>query len=199
MTATLPPRLHHLEPRRIRSAGFEVVLHEGAARAARVVPGEHRMCVVVADPAGGTPAAEDFPMSLPTSSCTVWGHRDGSVQVRSSWAPPALLMRAADPGMAHLPHPPQPGHLPQPGHTAHASPEMVPQTPGSPGLVSMASGDRLLVLSSAAFEAAPQMVVRLLHTDAGRLLAAGPDELDEILHDLFAGSPDAGGALLTRL
>lgn len=168
-TRTRPERA----PRHVTAAGFHVALHEGHARSARAVPGDGRLCVVVADAGGsaGSPVAMDLPVSLVTSSTLVWCHRDGSVQVRASWAPPALLVR--------------------PGRTM-----MVPETPGLPGTALLEPGDRLLVLSSSAFEAALESVVRLLHAPPGRLLAADPVEL---LHDLLGDARGAGGAVVTRL
>jgi len=171
MTTTLASHLLHREPRRVSAAGFTVVVHEGAARAARAVPGEGRVCVLVADPSVASPMATDLPGAFPSSSTSVWCHADGSIRVRATWAPPALLVRA--------------------GRTL-----MVPETPGSPGTAWLARGERLLVLSSAAFEAVPEAMVRLLHEGPERLLAADPvDLLDEIFRD----APDGGGAVVTRM
>jgi hypothetical protein len=60
----------------------------------------------------------------------------------------------------------------------------------------MAPGDRLLVLSSTAYEAAPERMVRLLHEEPARLLAA---DADDLLEGLFRDVPEAGGAVVTRL
>jgi hypothetical protein len=175
MTTTVPSRLDHEHgPRHIRRAGYEVAVHEGTGRAARVVPGTDRICVVVADgglATAGAPMADDLPLPLGGSSCLVWGRPDGHIQVRAAWAPPALLVSAE--------------------RTL-----MVPESPGTPGLSTMAPGDRLLVLSSAAYEAAPERMVRLLHEEPARLLAA---DADDLLRALFLDVPQAGGAVVTRL
>ena len=55
---------------------------------------------------------------------------------------------------------------------------------------------RLLVLSSSAYEAAPERMVRLLHEEPARLLAA---EADDLLEGLFRDVPEAGGAVITRI
>ncbi len=163
--------LYEPEPRRVIAAGFRAVLHEGAARAARAVPGSDRLCVIVADAGVASPMAMDLPGAFPSSSTSVWCHADGTVRVRATWAPPTLLVR--------------------PGSTV-----MVPESPGQPGSARLEPGDRLFVLSSAAFEAAPEVMVRLLHERPERLLAADPDDL---LHDLFRDAPDGGGAVVTRM
>jgi hypothetical protein len=115
--------------------------------------------------------AFDLPVAGPSSSCQVWGHADGAIQVRAAWAPPALLV-------------------------SRARVLMVPETPGTPGVCVMAPGDRLLVLSSSAYEAAPERMVRLLHEEPERLLAA---DADDLLEGLFRDVPEAGGAVVTRL
>ncbi len=175
MTTTVPTRIDHEQgPRHVIGAGFDIAVHEGHGRSARVIPGSSRVCVVVADAGAqtaGVPVASDLGMTLGGSACLVWGRADGSVQVRASWAPPALLVSAE--------------------RTL-----MVPETPGTPGLSVMAPGDRLLVLSVAAYEAAPERMVRLLHEEPARLLAA---DADDLLRTLFRDVPDAGGAVLTRL
>jgi hypothetical protein len=175
MTTIVPSRIDHEHaPRHIVGAGFDIAVHEGLGRAARVVPGARRVCVVVADVAAqtaGVPVASDLGMTLGGSACLVWGRADGSVQVRASWAPPALLV-------------------------SRERILMVPETPGTPGLSHMAPGDRLLVLSVSAYEAAPERMVRLLHEEPARLLAA---DADDLLRTLFRDVPDAGGAVLTRL
>ena len=93
MTTTIPVHIsRYPAPRHVLGAGFDIALHEGAARAARVVPGAKRVCVVVADGAmstAGSPVAFDLPVAGPSSSCQVWGHEDGAIQVRAAWAPPA--------------------------------------------------------------------------------------------------------------
>ncbi len=174
-TTTTAARLrqeHRPLAHRVVGAGFDVRLHVGSERAARVVPGRDRLCVVVADrPDAGTPIATDLPTSATPSSCVVWCHDDGGVQVRASWAPPALLVCR--------------------DHTT-----MVPETPGQAGLVRMEAGDRLLVLSSAAYEAAAERMVHLLHSAPHRLLAV---DADSILATVFADVPDAAGAVITRL
>lgn len=175
MTTTIPVRISsYPAPRHVIGAGFDIALHEGAARAARVVPGASRVCVVVADggmSTAGSPVAFDLPVPGPSSSCQVWGHKDGSIQVRAAWAPPALLV-------------------------SRTQVLMVPETPGSPGVCVMAPGDRLLVLSSSAYEAAPERMVRLLHEEPERLLAA---DADDLLEGLFRDVPEAGGAVVTRV
>jgi len=175
MTTTVPSRLDHQQgPRRILGAGFEIVLHEGDRRAARVVPGSQRVCVTVADAvlgAAGTPLAHDLAGTPGGSSCLCWGRADGSIQVRASWAPPALLV-------------------------SRQRILMVPETPGAPGLSVMAPGDRLLMLSSSAYEAAPERMVRLLHEEPAHLLAA---DAHGLLRVLFRDVPQAGGAVVTRL
>lgn len=175
MTTITSTRLRH-EPRpqfrHVVGAGFDVALHVGSQRGARVVPGGERLCVVVADrPDAGTPIAMDLPTSARSSSCVVWCHADGGVQVRTSWAPPALLVCR--------------------DHTT-----MIPETPGQAGLVCMEAGDRLLVLSSAAYEAAAERMVHLLHSAPHRLLSV---DADSILGTVFADVPHAGGAVITRL
>ena len=91
MTATIPVRISpYPAPRHVLGAGFDIALHEGAARAARVVPGATRVCVVVADGAmstAGSPVAFDLPVAGPSSSCQVWGHADGAIQVRDAGDP----------------------------------------------------------------------------------------------------------------
>lgn len=175
MTTTIPARVSSQPaPRHVRGAGFEVALHEGAARAARVVPGSVRVCVIVADAAmatAGSPVAFDLPVSGPSASCLVWGHANGAIQVRAAWAPPALLV-------------------------SRTQVLMVPETPGAPGVCLMEPGDRLLVLSSSAYEAAPERMVRLLHEEPSHLLAA---DADDLLQGLFRDVPAAGGAVITRL
>lgn len=175
MTTITRTRLRH-EPqpksRHVVGAGFDVALHAGSQRAARVVPGRQRLCVVVADrPEAGTPIAIDLPTSATSSACVVWCHAGGGVQVRASWAPPALLV-------------------------CRDSTTMVPETPGQAGLVRMEAGDRLLVLSSTAYEAAAERMVHLLHSAPHRLLAV---DADSILATVFADVPDAAGAVITRL
>ncbi len=174
MTAIITRRVHlDRAPHPVSAAGFEVVLHAGLARGARAIPGDGRLCVVVADAGSvsGAPVATDLPLPVPSSSTVVWCHADGTIQVRASWAPPALLVR--------------------PDRTV-----MIPETPGLPGAALLEPGERLLVLSSSAFEAAPRGVVRLLHATPGRLLGADPADL---LDALFREAPDAGGAVITRL
>lgn len=175
MTTIVPSRIAHEQgPRHIVGAGFDIAVHEGRRRAARVVPGTERVCVVVTDSvltAAGAPVASDLPMTLGGSSCLVWGRADGSIQVRASWAPPALLV--------------------SPQRTL-----MVPETPGTPGMSVMAPGDRLLVLSVSAYESAPERMVRLLHDKPGRLLAA---DADDLLGTLLRDVPEAGGVVVTRL
>ena len=173
MTATITRRVHdEPKPRPVSAAGFEVVLHSGRARAARAIPGEGRLCVVVADSGSfaGAPVATDLPLPVPSSSTVVWCRAGGAIQVRASWAPPALLVRA--------------------DRTV-----MIPETPGLPGVAVLEPGERLLVLSSSAFEAAPRGVVRLLHATPARLLGADPADL---LDALFREAPEAGGAVITR-
>src|SRR6187200_2209466 len=168
MTTTIPVHIsRYPAPRHVLGAGFDIALHEGVA-------GAKRVCVVVADGAmstAGSPVAFDLPVAGPSSSCQVWGHEDGAIQVRAAWAPPALLV-------------------------SRSRVLMVPETPGTPGLCVMAPGDRLLVLSSSAYEAAPERMVRLLHEEPARLLAA---EADDLLEGLFRDVPEAGGAVVTRL
>jgi hypothetical protein len=175
MTTTISsPLFFDRLPRHITGAGFEVALHEGAGRSARVVPGSDRVCVVVADQAAalaGSPVAFDLPVSGPSASCLVWCHANGALQVRASWSPPALLV-------------------------SRERILMVPETPGTPGVSVMQPGDRLLVLSSTAFEAAPERMVRLLHEHPEQLIAAN---VDDILAGLFLDVPEAGGAVITRL
>lgn len=175
MTTTIPARVSsYPAPRHVVGAGFDIALHQGVARAARVVPGAMRVCVVVADggmSTAGSPVAFDLPVPGPSASCQVWGHADGAIQVRAAWSPPALLV-------------------------SRSQTLMVPETPGSPGVCLMAPGDRLLVLSSSAYEAAPERMVRLLHEEPARLLAA---EADDLLEGLFRDVPEAGGAVVTRL
>ena len=175
MTTTVPVRISsYPAPRHVIGAGYDIALHQGATRAARVVPGSTRVCVVVADggmSTAGSPVAFDLPIAGPSSSCQVWGHRDGAIQVRAAWSPPALLV-----SRSHV--------------------VMVPETPGTPGVCVMAPGDRLLVLSSTAYDAAPERMVRLLHEEPARLLAA---DADDLLEGLFRDVPEAGGAVVTRL
>jgi hypothetical protein len=175
MTTIVPSRIEHEQgPRHVVGAGFEIAVHEGAGRVARVVPGSERVCVVVADSDHGTvgaPLAADLPMRVGGCACVVWGRSNGAIQVRASWAPPALLVTAEQT-------------------------MMLPETPGTPGTSVMAAGDRLLVLSSSAYEAAPERMVRLLHEEPARLLAA---DADDLLRGLFLDVPEAGGAVITRL
>lgn len=189
MTATVPAHLHRADApgsthtsglvrttppasRHVRSAGFEVALHEGAARGARAIPGDGRLCVVVGNGSSGSPVPMDVPATTSSSLCLVWAHADGSLQVRASWAPPALLV------------------------SHHSPTAMVPQVPGLPGRAVLAPGERLLVLSSEAFEAEPQTVARLLHESPAALLRT---DADDLLDELFLGAPGVGGAVLTRL
>lgn len=155
---------------RVSGAGFDVVLHEGAHRAARLIPGADRLCVVVADQGGAPPMADDLPVATPGSSTTIWVHGDGSLSVRASWGPPALLVR----GEQVL---------------------MLPEVPGTTGLALLRPGDRLVVLSSAAYESAPQEIVRLLHEDPPGLAHA---EGGVLLSILLGEVPDSGGAVITR-
>ncbi len=171
MTTTITSVPIAREPRRVVAAGFRAVLHEGLARAARAVPSAERLCVIVADAHAASPMALDLPGAFPSSSTSVWCHADGSVRVRATWAPPTLLIR--------------------PGRTV-----MVPESPGQPGSAHLEVGERLLVLSAAAFEAAPEAMVRLLHEKPERLLAADPVEL---LDELFREAPNGGGAVVTRM
>lgn len=164
------PNRQPLVLRRLSGAGFDVVLHEGAHRAARVIPGADRLCVVVADQGGATPMADDLPVAAPASSTTVWVHRDGSLSVRASWGPPALLVR----GEQIL---------------------MLPEVPGTTGQAVLRPGDRLVVLSSAAYESAPQEIVRLLHEDPPGLARA---EAAALLGVLLGQVPGGGGAVITR-
>lgn len=154
----------------VTGAGFDVVLHEGAHRAARVVPGADRLCVVVSDQGSSMPLADDSPVAPPGTSTTVWMHRDGSLSVRASWGPPALLVR----GERVL---------------------MLPEVPGTTGQTVLQPGERLVVLSSAAYEYAPQEIVRLLHEDPPGLARA---EAGDLLGVLLGRVPDGGGAVITR-
>ncbi len=171
MTTILAPHLQHPEPRQVSAAGFSVVLHEGTGRAARAVPGHERLGVIVADAGVASPMARDLPGAFPSSSTSVWCHAEGSIRVRATWAPPTLLISG--------------------GRTV-----MVPETPGSTGIARLSRGDRLLVLSSAAFEAAPGAMVRLLHEGPERLLSTDPADL---LDELFREAPGGGGAVVTRM
>ncbi len=171
--ATVPRLATGLRPlsiRRLSGAGFDVVLHEGARRATRVIPGADRLCVVVADQGGSAPMADDLPVAAPASSTTVWVHSDGSLSVRASWGPPALLVR----GEQVL---------------------MLPEVPGTTGQAVLHPGDRLVVLSSVAYESAPQEIVRLLHEDPPSLARA---EGGALLGVLLGQVPDGGGAVITR-
>lgn len=162
----------HADPvglRRLSGAGFDVVLHEGAQQA-RIVPGTDRLCVVVADQGTCPPMAADLPVAAPAASTTVWVHADGSLSVRASWGPPALLVR---------------------GERV----VMLPEVPGTTGQAVLHPGDRLIVLSSAAYESAPQEIVRLLHEDPPGLAHA---EAGDLLGNLLAQVPGGGGAVITR-
>lgn len=163
-------------------AGYEVVRWApGAGGTVRMVPGLRRCGVVVGQQGGpGGPLADDVPLRVPESATTLWAHDDGVVTVRTRLAPPALLVRA------------RPGPV-----------ELVPQIPGTPGTVALDPGDRLVVLTDAAFDA-PRGVADLVGRGAGRdgdrvvdALRAGDGValLTHLLHD----APDAGGVVLTRL
>ncbi|MEO7058971.1 MAG: hypothetical protein ABI083_04585 [Lapillicoccus sp.] len=156
--------------RRLTSAGFDVVVHEGTHRTAWVVPGAERLCVVVADEGPAAPLADDLPALAATSSTTLWAHADGRLFVRASWAPPALLVRG--------------GQV-----------TMLPQIPGTTGEARLHGGDRVVVLSSAAYESAPQQIVRLLHDDPPGLARV---DAGSLLGALLGAVPGGGGVVLTR-
>ncbi|MEO3938086.1 hypothetical protein V3N99_15205 [Dermatophilaceae bacterium Soc4.6] len=164
-------------------AGFTLAMSVGHHAAVRLVPGARRIGLVVAhDAQPGSPLADDLAIRVPSASTTVWAHDDGSVLVRATFAPPALLV-PADQGLPVA---------------------MVPQVPGDPGQVHLAPGDRLLVLTAAAFDQAPQVVARLVRGDdvsaADRRHLRGlrmePDEA--LLRRFLRHAPSAGGAVLTR-
>lgn len=166
------------ELRRLVGAGFDVVLYEGQGRSVRVVPGADRLAVVVAEAGEGLPMAADLPVPLPASGMTVWAHADGTVSVRAAFVPPALHVRGD-------------------GVT------MVPEVPGAPGTTVLAAGDRLVALSSSAYEAAPEALVRLMRADAAPA-RGGTDCLHTadpaaLLRKLLRDAPGAGGVVITRL
>lgn len=164
------------------SAGYDVVRWApGPGGTVRLLPGLHRCGVVVGQEAGpGGPLADDVPLRVPASATTVWAHADGLVAVRTRLAPPALLVRA------------RPGPV-----------ELVPQVPGTPGSVALGPGDRLVVLTDAAFDA-PRGVADLVGGPDGRADRAVVDRLRAgdgvaLLTHLLRDAPDAGGVVLTRL
>ncbi len=163
-------------------AGFTVALRAGHHQAVRLVPGVRRVGLVVADDrAPRSPLADDLAVRVSSAATTVWAHDDGSVLVRATFAPPALLV---------------PSDLERPV-------SMVPEVPGEPGEVRLGPGDRLVVLTSAAFDEAPQVVARLVR---GEGLAGERRRLDDLrsatdaalLRRLLRHAPTAGGAVLTR-
>lgn len=157
-------------------AGFEVVLRSGHAGSMRLVPGASRVGLVVGHGGGlGSPVADDQAVRVPAASTTVWAHDDGRVLVRSTFAPPALLIGAPD----------RPVRL-------------VPRDPGHPETVVLAPGERLVVLTAAAFDQAPQVIARLVRDEDEQ-----PDDLrttggSTLLRRLLRHAPLAGGAVLTR-
>lgn len=154
-----------------RVAGWEVVFHAGRSGAAAVYPGAAKVAVVVTDQGAGLPIAQDTAMTAAQSPIWLWAHADGRVQARSSWAPPALLVR--------------------PGGTT-----MVPCRPGHPCIEQLDSGDRIVVLSCAAYEVAAQTMVDLFHAHPERLRA---HDAAALLEAICSAAPDAAGAILTRV
>lgn len=163
-------------------AGYDVVRWApGAGGTVRLLPGLRRCGAVVGQQGGpGGPLADDVPLRVPDSATTLWAHDDGTVTVRTRLAPPALLVRA------------RPGPV-----------ELVPQVPGTPGTVELGPGDRLVVLTDAAFDA-PRGVADLVGGGVGRDGEAVVDRLRAgdgvaLLTHLLHDAPDAGGVVLTRL
>jgi len=163
-------------------AGFTVALRAGHHQAVRLVPGVRRVGLVVADDRGPqSPLADDLAFRVSSAATTVWAHDDGSVVVRATFAPPALLVYA---------------DLERPV-------SMVPQVPGEPGEVRLGPGDRLVVLTAAAFDEAPQVVARLVRGEAPSRDRHRLDDLRSatdaaLLRRLLRHAPTAGGAVLTR-
>ncbi|GAA1888591.1 hypothetical protein [Lapillicoccus jejuensis] len=196
MTAVLhaPPRARALVdatplPGRVARhlvAGYDVVRWApGPGGTVRLLPGLRRCGAVVGQQGGpggpGGPLADDVPLRVPDSATTLWAHDDGVVTVRTRLAPPALLVRV------------RPGPV-----------ELVPQVPGTPGTVVLAPGDRLVVLTDAAFDA-PRGVADLVGGPVG---APGADPVVDrlragdgvaLLTHLLRDAPGAGGVVLTRL
>jgi hypothetical protein len=167
----------------VDQAGFTVVVSSGDRDAVRLVPGARRLGLVVAHDRGPTsPLADDLAVRVPSAATTVWAHDDGSVLVRATFAPPALLVPA---------DPTRPVAL-------------VPEVPGDPGAVHLGPGDRLVVLTAAAFDQAPQVVARLVRGDDAPADRQRADDLRTasdvaLLRRLLRHAPSAGGAVLTRV
>ena len=159
--------------RRVAASGFDVVVREGAVRSVRVVPGTHRTSLVLSDDEGArTPLADDVPAAAAASSTRVFAHADGTVTVQASFAPPTLLVRG--------------------GRVA-----MLPEIPGTPGSTRLEPGDRLVALTAAAFEAAPDVLARMLAPDNAACL--GTADAARLLRKLLRDAPHAAGVVVTRL
>jgi hypothetical protein len=101
-----------------------------------------------------------------TASC----HADGRIDVRACTAPPALVVSAD-------------------------ATRRLPDVPGTVGSLGLGIGERVLMLSAAAFEALPPALVDVLRAPSARVLQADPVEL---LQQIFAETSFGCGALICR-
>jgi hypothetical protein len=147
---------------------WDVTMLQQAAALAFVDRHDGQLVVTVGDRTADEDLVDDTPPGGPCHTAVVC-RDDGEVLVRSCAAPPALLVTASD---VHL----------------------VPETPGVAGVDRLCPGDRLLVLSAAAYETLPASLVTLLRALPTRLLHSDPALL---LETLFAEIPVGSGALIS--
>ena len=150
------------------SSGWEIVLCERSTGVARVHRRGPSLEVTVGDLPGPATAEARPGESRWFTSVACQGQ--GQMTFRSVSAPPALLVGAG-------------------------SVQQQPAVPGGSSVVAVAEDERVLMLSSAAFDALPSALVDVLRDLPLRVLHTDPADL---LAELFADIPDGSGAVICR-
>lgn len=160
-----------VRPHAANLLGWQVTLAQGRDGSARVSREGHGFRVVVQDGHGNHPRR---PHGIPghglPCATTAWCRADGGVRLSALAAPPALLVRAE-------------------------GARTVPATPGTLEELTLAPGERLVILSASAFEALPEALVELLRSPTARVLERDPTDL---LVELFTQVPVGSGVVLCR-
>lgn len=149
-------------------SGWDIVLCERSTGLARVRRRGGSLEVTVGDrpdPGGADPRPGE---SRWFTSAACGGQ--GRMTFRSVSAPPAL-------------------------HVGAGSVQLQPAVPGGSSVVALTQDERVLILSSAAFDALPTALVGVLRDLPQRVLHTDPADL---LAELFADIPDGSGAVICR-
>lgn len=149
--------------------GWDVTVLEHHGGLASVRRGIGLLEVAIGDiaPAGRTDHRHHHSQACETTaSC----HADGLIDVQACAAPPALVVSAD-------------------------AARRLPDAPGTVERVRLGVGERVLMLSAAAFEALPAALVDVLRAPSTEVLPADPVEL---LQRIFAETSSGSGALICR-